>query len=108
MKQVSQGSLNIYQSCRHSTLIFRQLCCCFPILKISLSLSELTRCIHAVLFVLNKSWVVLNVRGVKVSNENGHLSRNISIVFQPTHPDTGSPLVRGASDCSASGIGYAL
>ena len=46
-------------------------------------MSELTRRIHAVL-CSTSFWAVLNVSDVKVSNENGHLSRNMSIVFQPS------------------------
>ena len=34
----------------------------------------------------------MNVSDVKVSDEGGYLSRNMSIVFQPSRPDTGSPL----------------
>ena len=49
-----------------------------------------------------------DVSDVKVSNENGSLSRKMSVVFQPSHPDTSSPFVRGACGCSASGTGYAL
>ena len=55
--------------------------------------SELTRCIHAVLFVLNKFLVAHeHNRSEGLSDEGGSLSRNMSIVFQPSHPDSGSPL----------------
>ena len=55
--------------------------------------SELTRCIHAVLFVLTKFLVVHErERSEGLSDEGGSLSRNMSIVYQPLHPDTGPAL----------------
>ena len=63
---------------------------------------------HPRSFVLDKFLTVLNVSDVEVSNENGHLPSSMSIVFQHSHRDTGSPFGQRACDCSASGTGFAL
>ena len=94
------------EGCRNSTFFFdnfvaASLFFCFR------SLSVLTRRIHVVL-CSSSFWSFFNVSDVKLSNANGYLSRSMSIVFQPSHPDTGSPFGQGACDCSASGTGYAL
>ena len=55
--------------------------------------SELTHYIRAVLFVLNK-FMVVHERERCEGLRRGWLSvyRNMSIVFQPSRPDTGFPL----------------